>query len=56
VSPTDGAGRKGVQQNATKVSAGYFRSTAVAFVGLIQQNIGILVENALRLSLSLDEL
>ena len=31
---------------------GYLRSTAVTLVGLIQQDVGILVEDALRLSLA----
>src|ERR1700723_1434375 len=53
--PVDRAGRKRVQQNATKVPAGYLRSTAVAFVGLIQQDVCVLVEHALSLRLGLDE-
>jgi hypothetical protein len=55
VPPADRAVRKGVQQNSTKVSAGYLRSTAVSLVGLIQQNVAVLVEDALCFGLSLDE-
>jgi hypothetical protein len=55
VPPADRAHRKGFQQNAAKLSAGHLRSTAVALVGLIEQDVGVLVEDALRFSLSLDK-
>ena len=53
--PTDCTGRKGIQQNTTKVYPGYLRSATISLVGLIQQDVGVFVEDILRLSLSLDE-
>jgi hypothetical protein len=47
VPPADCAGGKGFQQNATKVSAGYLRSTTVALVRLEEEDLGVLVEDAL---------
>ena len=56
VSPADCVRRKRFQQNPTKISPGYLGSTAGAVVGLIEQDVAVLVQYAGFLTARVDDL